>query len=212
MKKRILCFGDSNTYGYAPDGSRFDEETRWPMRLGIELGAEYTVIEEGFCGRTCVYDDPVEGGYKSGLNYLPPCIMSHNPLDVVLLMLGTNDTKKRFGLNAENIGEAMMQLVVAAQRYAFNAEGKPSKIVVVSPAPIRDNLMQRRFAECFGEQAIAVSKAVPREFRKISKLARCGYFEAGRYAEASLEDAVHMTAESHASLAKALADKVRSML
>ena len=86
MKKRILCFGDSNTWGYMTSGGRFDEETRWPMRLEKLLGPEYTVIEEGFNGRTCVFDDPIEGGYKSGLTYLPPCVMSHSPLDLVILM------------------------------------------------------------------------------------------------------------------------------
>lgn len=66
MGKRILCFGDSNTYGYIPTGGRYDRHTRWPMRLGEILGEDYEVIEEGFNGRTCVYDDPVEGGFKSG--------------------------------------------------------------------------------------------------------------------------------------------------
>ena len=212
MKKRILCFGDSNTYGYTPSGERFDDDTRWPTRLAAELGEGYTVIEEGFCGRTCVFDDPVEGGYKSGIQYLPPCVMSHNPLDIVLLMLGTNDTKKRFGMTAENIGQAMMQLALTARQYAFNAAGKPSRIVIVAPAPIRDNLMQTHFGECFGEQSIEVSRAVPREFRKVSKLIRCDYFDAGRYSEASIQDAVHMSAESHASLAAALAEKIRSFV
>ncbi len=116
MKKRILCFGDSNTWGYMTSGGRFDEETRWPMRLGKLLGPEYTVIEEGFNGRTCVFDDPIEGGYKSGLTYLPPCVMSHSPLDLVILMLGTNDLKKRFGMTAFTIGGGVTALVKAARR------------------------------------------------------------------------------------------------
>ena len=154
----------------------------------------------------------MEGGYKSGIQYLPPCVMSHNPLDVVLLMLGTNDTKKRFGMTAENIGQAMMQLALTARQYAVNEAGKPSRIIIVAPAPIRENLMQRNFGECFGEQSIAVSRAVPREFRKVSKLIRCDYFDAGKFVETSEEDAVHLSAESHAALAKALADKIRSVL
>ena len=69
--KRILCFGDSNTYGYDPRGGRYGEDERWPMRLSAALGEGFSVVEEGFGGRTCVYDDPIEGGYKSGASYLP---------------------------------------------------------------------------------------------------------------------------------------------
>ena len=112
MQKRILCFGDSNTYGYIPQGGRYDENTRWPMRLAQLLGPAYAVVEEGFNGRTLVFDDLVEGGYKSGYDYLPPCLMSHNPLEVVIIMLGINDTKRRFGLTPMTIGQGMMQLEI----------------------------------------------------------------------------------------------------
>ena len=144
MKKRILCYGDSNTYGYTPSGGRYDEDTRWPMRLQTLLGDDYAVVEEGFSGRTCVYDDPVEGGYKSGLTYLPPCLMTHNPLDAVIIMLGTNDTKQRFGMTPLTIGESMMQLIRTARLYAMNEAGKPPRIIIVSPAPILKNLFSIR--------------------------------------------------------------------
>ena len=209
MKKRILCYGDSNTYGYTPSGGRYDENTRWPMRMQQLLGDGYTVVEEGFSGRTCVFDDPVEGGYTSGVQDLPPCLMTHNPLDAVVIMLGTNDTKMRFGMTPLTIGESMMQLVRMARLYAMNEAGKPSKIIVVSPAPILDNLMQTRHAECFGPQAVAVSAGLAKEYRRISKLMRCDFFDAGPYAEVSQLDAVHLTARGHVALAEALAEKIR---
>ncbi len=212
MKKRILCYGDSNTYGYIPTGGRYDEHTRWPMRLGELLGEGYAVVEEGFNGRTCVMDDPTEGGYKSGVALLPPILMSHNPLDAVLIMLGSNDTKRRFGLTPMTIGQGMMQLARTAKLFAVNEAGKPAKIVIVAPPTILGNLMQTRHAECFGEQAIAVSRGLPREFRRISKLMRCDFFDASPYAEVSPLDAVHMTAEGHLRLAEAMAEKVRSLL
>ena len=212
MRKRILCYGDSNTYGFIPSGGRYDEDTRWPMRLQKELGDGYTVIEEGFNGRTCVFDDPVEGGYKSGVKYLPPCLMTHNPLDAVLMMLGVNDTKKRFGMTPMTIGQAMMQLIHTAKQYAVNEAGNAARIVVVAPAPILDNLMQTRHADCFGEQAIEVSRGLSAEFRRISKLMRCDFFDAAPYAEVSALDAVHMTANGHIRLAQALADRLRALL
>ena len=211
MQKRILCFGDSNTWGYIPTGGRYDEHTRWPMRLQDVLGGEYRVIEEGFNGRTCVFDDPVEGGFKSGVQYLPPCLMSHNPLDVVAIMLGTNDTKVRFGMTPMTIGQSMMQLVRTAKQYAVNEAGEVSHIVIVAPPRILDNLMQTRHAECFGEQAIGVSAGLGRELRRISKLMRCDFFDAAPHAEVSPLDAVHMTANGHLKLAEAMADKIRAI-
>lgn len=212
MQKRILCFGDSNTWGYIPTGGRYDEHTRWPMRMAELLGAGYAVIEEGFNGRTCVYDDPVEGGFKSGLIYLPPCLMSHNPLDAVAIMLGSNDTKRRFNLTPMTIGQSMMQLVRACKLYGMDPNGDPPRIVIVAPPPILDNLMQTRHAECFGEQAIAVSKGLGPELHRVSKLLRVDFFDAAPYAEVSRLDAVHMTAEGHLRLAEAMAEKIRQIL
>lgn len=212
MKKRILCFGDSNTWGYDPRGGRYDEETRWPMRMAKLLGEEYIVVEEGFNGRTCVYDDPIEGGYKSGAAYLPPCLMSHNPLDLVVIMLGTNDTKRRFNLTPMTIGEGMMQLIRLTRLYATDRSGNPSKILVVAPPPILDSLMRSRHGECFGEQAIGVSKGLAAEYARISKLLRCEFFDAASWAEVSAIDAVHLTREGHAGLAEGLARKIQQIL
>lgn len=211
MHKRVLCYGDSNTWGYIVTGGRYDEHTRWPMRLGELLGDNWTVVEEGFNGRTCVCDDPVEGGYKSGVNYLPPCLMSHNPLDVVILMLGTNDTKRRFGLTPMSIGQSMMQLVRVCKLYGMNADGDPPHIIITAPPPILDNLMETRHAECFGEQAIAVSKGLGPELRRVSKLLRVDFFDAAPFAEVSPLDAVHMTARGHLQLAEALSEKLKGL-
>ena len=209
MQKRILCFGDSNTWGYIPTGGRYDEHTRWPMRMAEVLGGGYAVIEEGFNGRTCVMDDPVEGGYKSGVKYLPPCLMSHNPLDIVIIMLGSNDTKRRFNLTPMTIGQSMMQLVRVTKLYGMNAAGDAPHIVITAPPPILDNLMETRHAECFGERAIAVSRGLGAELHRVSKLLRVDFFDAAPYAEVSPLDAVHMTARGHLQLGEALAEKVR---
>ena len=212
MKKRVLCFGDSNTWGYDPRGGRYDEETRWPMRLAKQLGGDYIVVEEGFNGRTCVYDDPIEGGYKSGAAYLPPCLMSHSPLDLVVIMLGTNDTKRRFGLTPMTVGEGMMQLIRLTRQYAVDGSGNPSRVLIVAPPPILDSLMRSRHAECFGEQAIGVSKGLAAEYARIAKLLRCEFFDAAGWAEVSPIDAVHLTKEGHAGLADGLTRKLQQIL
>ena len=212
MKRRVLCFGDSNTYGYDPRGGRYDDDTRWPSRMGKLLGPEYSVIEEGFNGRTCVMDDPTEGGYKSGANYLPPCLMSHNPLDAVILMLGSNDSKKRFGLEPMTIGEGMMQLIRLTRMYAQNSDGAPAKIIVAAPPPIRDCLEKTRYRDCFGPDAIRVTRGLKDEYARIARLLRCEFVDAAQFAALSELDSLHFTREDHLRMAEGRAKKLRAML
>ena len=111
LMKTILCYGDSNTYGLKSDlVSRYPRNVRWTGILQEKLGSEYYVIEEGLGGRTTVWDDPVED-YKNGKKYLLPCLDSHKPLDLVIIMLGTNDLKSRFSVTPFDIGASMENLV-----------------------------------------------------------------------------------------------------
>ncbi len=103
MKKHIVCFGDSNTHGYCADpkdtethADRFSENERWTCLLQKALGDEYYVIEEGLSGRTTVFDDALHEK-MSGLDSIYSCLMSHEPVDLLIIMLGTNDCKERFG-------------------------------------------------------------------------------------------------------------------
>ena len=108
--KRILCFGDSNTWGYnGIDESRFDENTRWTRLLQQHLGEDYEIIEEGLPGRTASIDDPIQEGMNA-YDYIHPCLKSHSPLDLVIIMLGTNDAKERFNLTSFNIAQGIVRL------------------------------------------------------------------------------------------------------
>ena len=197
--KRILCFGDSNTYGYDPRGGRYGEDERWPMRLSAALGEGFSVVEEGFGGRTCVYDDPIEGGYKSGASYLPPCLMSHNPLDLVILMLGT-------------IGEGLAQLVRLIRLYGQDAGGQPPAVLIVAPAPVEPPVLNTRMAESFGEHALEVTRGLAAEYARLARLMRCAFFDAAPVAEVSPIDGVHLSRRGHARLAEALAGQVCQIL
>lgn len=210
--KRILCFGDSNTYGYDPRGGRYSEDERWPMRLSAALGEGFSVVEEGFGGRTCVYDDPIEGGYKSGASYLPPCLMSHNPLDLVILMLGTNDAKRRFGLTPVTIGEGLAQLVRLIRLYGQDAGGQPPAVLIVAPAPVEPPVLNTRMAESFGEHALEVTRGLAAEYARLARLMRCAFFDAAPVAEVSPIDGVHLSRRGHARLAEALAGQVCQIL
>ena len=204
MKKRILCYGDSNTWGYDPiSGGRYDEDARWPMRLQALLGDGWRVAEEGLNGRTITQDDPTEGGYKSGLAHLPPILQSHLPLDAVAVMLGTNDCKARFNLSAEVIGMGMGQLVKLIRQYAPEAE-----ILLIAPAAIGDGVTETLMGPYFGQTAAETSRGIAREYLRLSKLMRTGFLDAGRVCRASDADCVHLTREGHAALAEAVANQI----
>ena len=173
-KRSILCFGDSNTHGTNPVGPRYGEDGRWPMILQALLGEDFRVIEEGFGGRTIAFDDPVEGGYKSAMDYLPPCLMSHDPLDMVIVMLGTNDVKQRFAMSAPAIAQALAHLLRLVHLYATDARGEPSRVLVIAPPPVRPEVMKTRMAGTFDARSIEVSEHLAEEYLRIARLMRCG--------------------------------------
>jgi len=136
MKKSIVCFGDSNTWGYdAETDRRFKDDIRWTGILHTELGDAYRMIEEGLPGRTSVSEDPLFEGL-SGISYIYPCLMSHSPLDLVVIMLGTNDTKERFGLTSYNIAQGIVRLALKAKGSGAGPEGKAPEVLVIAPPPI----------------------------------------------------------------------------
>ena len=210
-KRRILCFGDSNTHGTNPVGPRYGEDERWPMLLQKLLGEDVRVLEEGFGGRTIAFDDPVEGGYKSAMSYLPPCLMSHDPLDLVIVMLGTNDTKGRFAMTAPAIAQALAHLLRLVHLYAADGRGAPSRVLVIVPPPVRPEVMKTRMAGTFDERSIEVSKRLAEEYLRIARLMRCEYLNAADFCLASEEDGVHLTAAGHRALARGVADKIRDI-
>ncbi|MEZ4556101.1 MAG: GDSL-type esterase/lipase family protein [Caldilineaceae bacterium] len=134
--KTILCFGDSNTWGSDPAGGpRFDLHTRWPGVLRDQLGDGYWVIEEGQRGRTTVWDDPIEG-YKNGKDYLIPCLYSHQPLDLVIILLGTNDLKMRFSVPAFDIANSAGVLVDVVQKSDAGRDNAPPPVLLIAPPPV----------------------------------------------------------------------------
>ena len=125
----ILCFGDSNTYGYRPDGSgRFDADTRWTGLLQKKLGTNDRIIEEGLCGRTTVFSDELREG-RRGLDTIGILLESHAPVDLLILMLGTNDCKTRYNASAGTIAKGLEQVITKAQK----SSSHPFRLFVISP-------------------------------------------------------------------------------
>jgi len=134
--KTILCYGDSNTWGYNPaTQDRFSQDERSPGVLRQALGDGYEVIEEGLNGRTTVWDDPIEG-YKNGKEYLIPCLETHRPLDLVAMLLGTNDLKVRFSLSAYDIANGAGVVVDIVQRSGAGPDEGAPKVLLMAPPPV----------------------------------------------------------------------------
>src|ERR1700733_13886107 len=132
----IVAFGDSNTWGYDPaTGGRFPRAQRWPSILRRELGPDFEVIAEGLNGRTTVHDDPIKP-FRCGADALPPCLMSHAPVDLVILALGCNDLKKRFSLSAFDIAEGAARLIFLARAYGEAPDGGAPKMLLIATPPI----------------------------------------------------------------------------
>ncbi len=206
--KTILCYGDSNTWGYDPASqTRFPRDIRWPGVLRSELGEEYIVIEEGLNGRTTVWDDPIELD-KNGATYLRPCIQTHNPIDLVIIMLGTNDLKTRFSLPAYDIASGAGVLVDIVQKSETGIGGEAPEVLLIAP-PTAVKLTS--FAEMF-ENAIGKSQGFAKYYRRVANEKGCHYLNASDHVKSSTLDGIHLEAEMHTRLEKAVTAKVKEIL
>lgn len=208
--KTILCYGDSNTWGYDPaTEDRYPLEQRWTSVLAHALGRDYLVIPEGLNGRTTVWPDPVEGEYKSGKTYLLPCLESHHPIDLVVLMLGTNDLKHRFGLSAWDIARAAGTLVEIIFLSPFGPEGMPPQVLLVAPPPtcVDDTIFENMFAG-----ANETSRGLGRCYQQIAAEFECDFLDASTVIRSSPVDGIHLDASELPKLGRAVAAKVKEIL
>lgn len=205
----MLCYGDSNTWGSDPEtGERFAPGVRWPGVLRGTLGEGYWVIEEGLGGRTTVRDDPIEGAHKNGRAYLRACLESHKPIDLVTIMLGTNDLKARFAASASDIAQGAASLAEMALRSGCGPEGGAPVVVLISPpAPGRLTEMAEMF-EGAGEKA----RLFPAHYRRFAEQQGCDFLDASGIVASSDLDGIHLEAGEHRKLGEAVAEHVRSAL
>lgn len=212
MKKHILCIGDYNTHGLCTDpsesadhGNRYNEEERWTCLLQKALGEEYLVIEEGLSGRTCVYDDPD----MDSVNLLPvlhAVLNSHEPLDLVILMLGTNDSKVKFNTDAKKITKGMQILVEEAKSVPCWGKNGP-KILIVAPVPIEEGVIYPDF----NEKSVETTKTLAREYAFLAVAERADFLDAGG-CELTSVDHVHLTKRGHRQLAERMEAAVREIM
>jgi lysophospholipase L1-like esterase len=206
--KTILCYGDSNTWGYNPtDAGRYPRDVRWTGVLARELGDGYHVIEEGLNGRTTVWDDPIEG-YKNGHDYLIPCLETHRPIDLVVLMLGTNDLKVRFSVSAYDIANSVGVLVDVIHKSAAGPDGGAPQVLLMAPPPVA---RLTEFAEMF-EGAVEKSRKLGEHYRRVAGERGCAFLDAGSVIVSSDLDGIHFDPPEHAKLGRAVAERVKELL
>jgi lysophospholipase L1-like esterase len=205
----ILCFGDSNTWGYDPATTgRFDRNTRWAGVLRNTLGEGYWVVEEGLNGRTTVWDDPIEL-HKNGSIYLPPCLETHKPLDLVIIMLGTNDLKKRFSVPPSDIAKGAGVLVKIVQKSEVSPQGKAPKVLLMAPPPVAT--LPEKFMEMF-EGSEEKSKKLGVHFKAVADELGVPFLDTSTVIVSSNLDGIHFEASEHRKLGEAVAKKVQEIL
>lgn len=208
MARSILLFGDSNTHGTMPmpdldfDG-RFDRDERWAGRLARLLPG-WEVIAEGHPGRTTVHDDPVEGAHRNGLSVLPALLESHRPLDLVLVMLGTNDLKARFSVNACDIALSLERLVRVIRASEAGPSGRAPGVLLVAPPPIVETGC---LAGMFAGGA-AKSQGLAAEVGASARRLGVSFLDAGEVVAVSPVDGIHYDASANPLLAEAFASAI----
>lgn len=214
MSIRVLCYGDSNTWGYTPGtGIRLDENTRWTQRLQALLGEEFTIIEAGLNGRTTVYDDPVTP-YRNGLKGLGYTMMEAKPIDLVVLCLGTNDLLyyPKAIWAQRGIDELVRTLCHANEIYGGSTPvfRTNPRILLMSPITLHPDYEALRPETRISGHA-AEAERFSSLYQAVAKKYGIWFLDAALYANASMIDCVHMEPESHEPLAAALADKIQSI-
>jgi lysophospholipase L1-like esterase len=204
----VVAFGDSNTWGYEPGvGGRLAPETRWTGVMQLELGPAWRVIEEGLSGRTTVFDDPIEPD-RRGSDYLPPCLRSHAPLDLLIVALGCNDLKQRFSASAGDIANGAERLIQMARAEPAGPRGAPPAIILVAPPPLA---RLTEFAEMFSG-GTEKSKLLAARYSEVAKRNAVGFVDAGEFIVCSDRDGIHYEPDQHAILGRAMAAAARMVL
>lgn len=206
---RILCYGDSNTWGKSPDdGQRFSETVRWPKRLESLLRQTYPtaeIIEEGLRSRTIHLDDPEPGkAGRNGFTLLQPILESHNPIDWLIIALGTNDCKSLYDVSADEIALSLEDYFPVIKQFSWTANNKPPRVLIMAPPVIKETQVTKEYWRGAEEKTTqrgpllhAVAEKYQAEFVNLTE-----------YITPGAADGVHFDADGHRQVAEVLAEVV----
>lgn len=211
--KTIVCYGDSNTHGYDPvNAGRYNYTIRWPGKLQQLLGRDtYYIIEEGLNARTTVHSDPCYDDNKSGLALIPSIIKTHMPIDLLIIMIGSNDMKNRFHVESADIARSISLLIATAKQVsaAKSPDGTPCKILLVAPPLITEALRDGACYSEFGERALRISPELSSWYEQVARDQQVAFLDAAALVQPSELDGLHLTPDGHAILAQAIAQQCR---
>lgn len=214
----ILCFGDSNTWGYDASSTaaagypvRFAPEVRWTGVLAKQLGAGFRIVEEGQNGRTTVRDDPAAVAPRNGRQVLPVILESHKPIDVVVLMLGSNDLKTMYHVPPADIAAGAGLLVKMILQSDAGPGNKPPRVLLVCPPPVAD-LSSMPDLDARLENGRAKSLALPEYYAAVARQHAVAYLNSQDFIVPSPVDGIHLEASEHAALGRAIAVALRKMV
>lgn len=207
---KVVCFGDSNTWGYNPvDGTRYDERTRWPKL--IEQYGDYEVIEEGLNGRTISFEDPLNPN-RCGQKILRMVLETHKPFDVLVIMLGTNDMIEMHHCDSMSIATGIRNLIHITKNPFLWEDYPMPEILVVAPLlfhPCMENVPD--MITYYGTDSFQKARELPNYMKDFCDQYGCHFMNAADYADASSIDGVHLDEEGHAALAKGIAAKLNEI-
>ncbi len=208
--KNILCFGDSNTYGVDPvSGGRWPKDVRWTGVLQNILGSEYYVIEEGYSGRTTALNDRKDP-YRAGTDAITPVMKTHSPVDLVIVMLGTNDLQTPYSTTAKGSAAFCECIITKIRSYCFEKSHPMPEILIVSPPLIGEKVEESRFWG-YDHESYTKSLDLAKWYAIMASNNKAHFLDAAKYAKPG-QDQLHMDAESHKALATALAEEVKRIL
>ena len=202
--KTVVAYGDSNTWGWNPaTGDRHPAHIRWTGVLQDRLGAPWEVIEEGLSGRTTVWDDPIEE-YKNGKQQIVPILLSHKPIDIVVIMLGTNDLKHRYALCAADVAESLATLVhTAASAQVGPDDGQPRFLLM---APVRVAGLTEWAEQFAGAEQKSLLLAA--QIKAVAARLGVAFADADSVARPSPLDGVHLDAQAHRAIGELVASTI----
>ncbi|MBI5133806.1 MAG: SGNH/GDSL hydrolase family protein [Candidatus Taylorbacteria bacterium] len=206
--KTILCYGDSNTWGNVPrSDARYPKSVRWPGALQELLGEGYEVISEGLCGRTFVALDP-KRPHRTGITHLRALLESAAPLDLVIVMLGTNDVKSTYSLSSEDIASHLEETIGLIQSDELDMEETPKILVICPPSVITpsDGKIDPRM-----ERASEKFESLPGLFKRVAEKMGCEFLNAGDHISSSAIDGYHLDEAAHLALAKAVRNRIANL-